>query len=333
MSAPTASVEQLYAEQLDPILDTLEARRLEVRRFAIITLVQVGAVVLGCFAVILALFPPDWYFPGGFVVFTFGLIAFSWRTSTVWNAYRNEFKREVIGRLVKLVDPKLRYDPDGGIQRDDFVASGIYRQRIDRYDAEDLFYGRVGKTELRFSELHAEYRQTTGSGKNRRTRYVTIFRGIFFIADFHKDFSGQTYVLPDTTGDWGGGVFDMLREWGHALSGRPGVPVRLEDPEFERYFSVHSTDQVEARYILSLSMMQRLVEFRTRLNTPIALAFINSLIYIAIPTRKNHFEPPSMWAGSARLNLDEVVAYLEDVRMAEEIVADLNLNTRIWSKQ
>ncbi len=333
MLAPTVSVDNLDAELLEPILDALEARRLEVRRHAFVTLLQVSAVVVVCGLVVLAFFPPDWIFPSGFVLLALGMIAFGWLTNTTWTEYRNEFKREVIGRLIQLVDPALRYNPTGGIQRSDFSASGLYRQGIDRYNAEDLFFGRIGATDLRFSEVHAEYRQTTGSGKNRRTRYVTIFRGIFFIADFHKDFNGETYVLPDHTADWGGGIFDLLRDWGHALSGRPGEPVRLEDPTFERYFNVHSTDQVEARYILSLSMLQRMVEFRTKLNTPIAIAFVNSLIYIGIPTRKDHFEPPSMWARSARLNLDEVVAYLEDVRMAAEIVADLNLNTRIWSKQ
>jgi hypothetical protein len=333
MLAPTQSIDQLYAKQLEPLLDNLEARRLKVRRHALVTLAQVGAAALICAVMALLLLPPDWRFPSVFVLFTLSTIVFGWRTSATWNAYRNEFKHEVIGRLVQLVDPELQYNPSGGIQRSEFTDSGIYRRRIDRYNAEDLFYGRIGATDLRFSEVHAQYRQTTGSGKNRRTRYVTIFRGIFFIADFHKHFSGATYVLPSSGGDWGGGIFDTLRDWGHALSGRPGEPVRLEDPTFERSFDVHSTDQVEARYILSMSMMQRLVEFRNKLNTPIALAFVNSLIYIAIPTRKNHFEPPSMWAGSARLNQDEVVAYLEDVRLAEEIVVDLNLNTRIWSKQ
>lgn len=331
MVAPTPSIDKLYAEQLDPLLDNLEARRLEVRRHAFTTLIQIVPIALICAVVMIALLPPDWSFQALFFIFILSTLVFAWRTSSVWNAYRSEFKREVIGRLVQLVDPELRYNPDGGIHQSDFRASGLYRQRIDRYRSEDLFYGRVGATDLRFSELHAQYRQTTGSGKNRRTRYVTIFRGIFFIADFHKHFNGETYVLPG--GDWGGGIFETLRDWGHALSGRPGEPVDLEDPEFERYFRVHSTDQVEARYILSLSLMQRLVEFRTKLNTPIALAFVNSMIYIAIPTPKNHFEPPSMWAGSARLNLEAVVAYLEDVRLAEEIVADLNLNTRIWSKQ
>lgn len=43
--------------------------------------------------------------------------------------------------------------------------------------------------------------------------------------------------------------------------GRPDV-VRLEDPEFEKIFVVYSSDEVEARYILSTSFMERLVEFR-----------------------------------------------------------------------
>jgi hypothetical protein len=332
MTATSSALDQLYTEQLDPILDELEQQRLAVRAHAFRTLFMVvgGALVV---LPITLLFPADWVPTLFIMVIMISVGIFGGLTHGQWSDFRRRFKNEVIGRLVQIVDPDLNYNPIAGIPRDDFRASGIYRQRIDRYRTEDLFYGNIGATDLRFAEVHAQYRQTTGSGKRRRTRYVTFFRGIFFIADFHKDFQGQTFVLPDNTGDWGGGLFDMLREWGHAISGRPGEPVRLEDPEFERYFNVHSTDQVEARYILSLSMMQRLVEFRTKLNTPIAISFVNSLIYIAIPTRKDHFEPPSMWASSARLSASDVVAYLEDVRLAEEIVAELNLNTRIWSKQ
>ena len=38
--------------------------------------------------------------------------------------------------------------------------------------------------------------------------------------------------------------------------------IELEDPEFMEHFRVYSTDQVEARYILSPSMMERLLAFR-----------------------------------------------------------------------
>jgi hypothetical protein len=240
----------------------------------------------------------------------------------------------VLSRLVALVDPGLRYDGEAGIEIETFRASGIYRTGIDRYRCEDLFTGAVGATAFRFSEVHAEYKTTTTDSKGRtRTTWHTIFKGIFFVADFNKHFQGHTFVLPDTAESAMGGIGRWFQELGGKLDGRPGELVSLESPEFERLFVIHSTDQVEARYILSPSLMERLVELRNEVGAGLAVSFASSYIFIAIPTRKNHFEPPSIWAGSAELNLDELKGYMADVRLAEELVADLNLNTRIWSKQ
>lgn len=44
------------------------------------------------------------------------------------------------------------------------------------------------------------------------------------------------------------------------------------------------------------------------------------------------FEPPSIWRGAALLDQAGVAAYFKDVRLAEQIIEDLNLNLRIWSK-
>jgi hypothetical protein len=95
-------------------------------------------------------------------------------------------------------------------------------------------------------------------------------------------------------------------------------------------FVVYSDDQVTARYILSPVLMQRIVTFRTRMNLTIALSFIDSHMYIAIPGNKNRLEPPLV--SSAQLSIEEIRAYLADIAFAEGVIQDLNLNTRIWTK-
>ncbi|MBX0328309.1 DUF3137 domain-containing protein, partial [Oscillochloris sp. ZM17-4] len=69
------------------------------------------------------------------------------------------------------------------------------------------------------------------------------------------------------------------------------------------------------------------------LGAPVAIAFVNAQIYLAISTSKNYFEPPPLWRSGAALGQGDIEAYFEDVRLAEEIVEDLNLNLRIWSKR
>lgn len=320
----------LYATELDPILDMLEEKRRQVRNRALVSL-----AIIVPFAILLALLLTAWFdFFGMIVALFLGIFGWLGYNHKAQQRYREFFKAEVIARLARLVDPSLSYQQHGGISSAEFRQSGIFRSQIDRYNAEDFFRGQVGATEFRFSELHAEYKTTTRDSKgNTQTNWHTIFRGIFFIADFNKHFQGRTYVLPDNAERALGVIGQVLQEWGSRLDAGKGELVKLEDPEFEQLFVVRSTDQVEARYILSTSLMQRLSEFRRQLNADVAIAFVDSSIYIAISTSKNHFEPPSFWRGGARLTQAEVAAYFQDVRLAEQIVEDLNLNLRIWSKQ
>ena len=105
--------------------------------------------------------------------------------------------------------------------------------------------------------------------------------------------------------------------------------VELENPEFEKLFTVYGTDQVEARYILSTSLMERLVNFRRKANTRLHLSFIHSKVYVALSVNKNLFEPNVFSSGVKSGYLKEYFNYLE---LVTGIIDDLNLNLRIWGK-
>jgi hypothetical protein len=325
----TQRLAALHAGELQPILAELEQQRQRTRTRALLACAALVPIVL------IALVATRWIGTFGLVLAgILGVVVWGLITSGPIKAYRSHFKQEILSRLVALVDPGLSYSADSGIDIGTFRASAIFRRDIDRYRCEDLFVGAVGATAFRFSEVHAEYKTTSTDSKGRRrTTWHTIFRGVFFVADFNKHFQGQTFVLPDTAESMMGGLGRWFQEVGGKLDSRPGELVSLEDPEFERLFVVHATDQVEARYILSPSLMERLVELRSQAEGNIAVSFVSSSIFLAISSSKNRFEPPSIWAGSAELSLDDLRRYMSDVRLAEELVNDLNLNTRIWSKQ
>ncbi|MFZ9010952.1 MAG: DUF3137 domain-containing protein, partial [Anaerohalosphaeraceae bacterium] len=247
-----------------------------------------------------------------------GAIAFS----LIVKGYKREFKQQIIGRIVQFLDPQLAYQADGLIDKHTFKGSKLFTHSIDRYKGEDLVRGRAGKTDIAFSELHAEYK--TGSGKD--THWHTIFKGLFFIADFNKHFRSQTLVLPDSAEKLFGGFGKMLQSWN---IGRPDL-IQLEDPEFEREFVVYGNDQIEARYILSTSLMQRILDFKNKTGTKIYLSFTGSKVYVAVPMTKNMFEPKYF---SSLSDFSPILDYYNDLAFAAGIVDDLNLNTRIWTKE
>ena len=108
-----------------------------------------------------------------------------------------------------------------------------------------------------------------------------------------------------------------------------GELVQLENPDFEKMFAVYSTDQVEARYILTPNLMERIYNFCEKHEITVSMAFHNSNVFVGIPMSKDFFEPNIF---RTLLNYDRSKEYHDDMQLALSLVDELNLNNRIWSK-
>jgi preprotein translocase subunit Sss1 len=311
---------RFYHQNLKPDLQVLEKQRLALVK----KITAIGIIAFGVAGIVILLFAgvvrdavPVIIFPlmaaGGI---TFGL---GWFISV---GYRSEFKMSIIERLVSFVDSQLNYNQGGCVKQSEFNASKIFHTKPNRYKGDDLVWGKVGQTAVKFSEVDAKYE--SGSGKNRTVQQ--IFKGLFFIADFNKHFHGRTVVLPDATEK----VFGKLAQTFQKLNFTRDDLVKLEDPEFEKEFVVYSNDQVEARYILSTSLMKRIVDFKRNSSKKIHLSFINSQVNVAVSFKRSLFEPKLF---STLLDFEPIQEYFEDLSLAVGIVEDLNLNTRIWTKE
>jgi hypothetical protein len=313
-----------YESDLMPVLQSFESRRKRILKSVLITLLVVAVLAV---AVILSLSELRHNPTGMVVVGVVGVLVVCIVGLLVSRGFVHDFKVAVVGEIVKFVDPSLNYAPKNRISEHKFRGSRIFEHRIDRYRGEDYVAGKLGATEIEFSEIHAEYKTVTHDSKGRRhTHWHTIFKGLFFIADFNKDFANLTVVLPDTAEK----IFGFLGKSLQNLNFTRGELVKLEDPEFEKEFVVYGDDQVEARYILSTSLMQRITEFKRKTKCPIFLSFVNSSVHVAIRTGRNMFEPRMF---RTLLKFEVVREYLQDLQLALGIVEDLNLNTRIWTKE
>ncbi|MDP0491491.1 MAG: DUF3137 domain-containing protein [Verrucomicrobiota bacterium JB023] len=237
--------------------------------------------------------------------------------------FKRLFKEKVVACAAREIAPGMSYQPSGFISKDWFVGSGLFTTRPDRYSGEDYFAGRVGQTELFFSEVHAQDKRTrTDSNGNTSTYYVTIFKGLFVVADFHKDFRSTVYVRPDKLESFG--------SFGRALQGLAGNVERMENVEFERRFKVTATDSVEARYLLTPAMQERFIELAENYSTELRAAFKGSLLYLAIPKTADWFEGQ---LGTPVDDQHQMKTICNELRAAVHLVDALDLNTRIWTKQ
>jgi hypothetical protein len=104
-----------------------------------------------------------------------GLIVAAFMYSSKAQEYRSSFKMLIVEQWCGWWAASLRYWPKNHISESEYDASRLFRSR-DRFNGEDLVQGRVGDTQLQFSEIHAEYKTTNSKGQ---TSWHTFFAACF----------------------------------------------------------------------------------------------------------------------------------------------------------
>ena len=118
---------------------------------------------------------------------------------------------------------------------------------------------------------------STGSGKNRHS----VFDGVFVVLDMNKSFSGHTVIKPKQ--------FIDLKPFKHLNE------IKLEDVEFNKTYKVYSTDEVEARYLVTPSFMERLKRMKVAFSADnVRCAFFDKYLIIGLATTKDLFSIASI---------------------------------------
>ncbi|MEJ7557174.1 MAG: DUF3137 domain-containing protein [Pedobacter sp.] len=262
----------------------------------------------------------------GGILFITGMYFLS-KATDIFDEYRHQFKHQVIAAALKSIDNSMELQYDTGLSESSFINSQLFTQEPDRYKSQDQVEGTAGKTRFSFSEVHAEYKTVTQTKNGRQEHWHTILKGFVFRADFNKHFNGVTVVRPK---DMGSAIGAWFSEKLPIFSNANSEVVKLEDPDFCEAFVTYSTDQIEARYILTPSMMERLCQLNNKTKDTISVSFTNSYVNIAFPLSKDYFEPPVF---KSLLDGKFLQEDLEVIRFMYGIIAELDLNTRIWTKQ
>lgn len=207
----------------------------------------------------------------------------------------------------------LKFIEDPGEQP--LVQSMKTRRLLPGYDRakfEDRIEGARNGVDFEFFEAHLEERRTERSSNGAtRTKWVTVFRGQVLRFDFHKRFFGETLVSRDM------GFFNRFGGFGSKLD-----RARLEDPEFEKRFEVYTSDQVEARFLLTPDVMARLLDLEnTFKGAKLRCNFFEGQLFLALEGG-DMFEPGSMFTPLD--NPDRVREVLDDFAVLFRLIDDLS---------
>lgn len=230
--------------------------------------------------------------------------------------------------------------------------------RFESISYDDKILGKYKDTDIELSELHTYYTTTDREGKSKTH---TTFKGVVFSAVLNKKFNGLT-IISNSNIDKGRAElpedymfsleeYDELfktneseskdgkrNKWFQIASPEQMKKVLnkgktlkvedviLEDPEFMKRFNVCSSDQIEARYILTTAFINRFLKMSESFHYKTKAIFIDENIYILVDIRKNWFEIPFFKPSCDVNNYKE---FLNDFTRLLAILETLKLNQNI----
>ena len=230
-----------------------------------------------------------------------------WAASKLQREYTKLYKSRVLPALAGRVG-QLTYKPASAADVQQLTAARILPQ-CDSVHADDEISGMHRGLGIRIIEARLRRR----SGDDTRT----VFDGLLVEIMLPRQLTGTTAVTADQ-----GVIGNMKTRWQTEGLER----VRLEHPEFERRYEVYSSDQVEARALLTPAFMERFTALAavSGFALPGAFAEGNRLV-VALPKSmgtRDLFEPPAYWkpaGGRALVGLERDIRAVLDV--ADTVVA------------
>ena len=239
-------------------------------------------------------------------ILTYRLFSFS-----LLKGFSNEFKEKIITQIIKEISPNLSYDKAKFIEFGEFDRPRIYNTRIDIYQGNDLIWGNIDGVELKFSDIYLARIDTKNQERSIQVQ-TPLFYGIAFIADFSKFFTAKVVVL-DKKGSF---TSTNLQK------------TKMDNSEFNDTFATFCDDEIAARYILSPSLMEKMLYLRKFFGAKCDFCFVENKIYIYINLGKDSFDADYKIQLIGENSAPQ--RYHDEIMQFVGIVENLKLNSKVF---
>lgn len=220
-------------------------------------------------------------------------------------SYYADYKREVIHRLVSLINPALHYDKKHHISHHEYDNSGFFaHEAVDIY-GDDHVSGTINGVRVEFSEFAARYKHQSD---RKRFDNEYQFRGIFFVAEKDTIYPADLVIEPRKDNNGDAIILPMDHEEFSSL-----FQVRLPNNDFRR----------QAENWLTTQFMDEVVAFKRHMHNPLIISFKYNKMYVGIVHDKDLLEP-SLFSSVARW--DHIQLHFNDLYVPINIIEHFAAN-------
>lgn len=228
-----------------------------------------------------------------------------------------DYKDTVVKRMISFMDDSLDYDADGFIDYEVFEQSKLFPLQPDHYTGDDLISGEIEGVPVQLSELMVQYEKT--DKRRKKSKWNTVFNGIFLIAEPPLEFKGRTFILPDKLYKKMGYTGKLIQKYDL----RWGKYINPTNPEFASKFVAYSDTVLEGERILTEGFMEKILYLSRKSRAEVFVSCIANKVYIGVNLKREIF----------KVNLAEPLykpkfakSFYDEIYYILSIVEDLKLN-------
>ena len=287
-----------YKTKIEPLLADLEAERIAVDKKS--KPFEIILCVCACIFILSLFIPIDKFRLFGISCFFIGILQFI-PMGVMYSKYRSKLKQNIISKILKMYGNMYFAGKKDIITYSEIRNMGLF-PRFSSKEDDDIIIGVHKNCNFVISETRLTHTEQHG----KRTTTVTDFGGIIIKVQMNKHFAGKTVI---------------------GLQGNISKPnrnfeeVKLESVDFMKNRKVYATDQIEARYILTTSFIERIdslgydfqkerskkthktfqpsktgigfIDKMLESSYGVSAAFIDGYAYLFVPTGEDFFEIPA----------------------------------------
>ena len=156
------------------------------------------------------------------------------------------------------------YEPKKMVSEKSFDEMELFNLDVVKYNGKNYIKVPYNKNNMVFSDMKTYIIDTIETKKEiykegkkyirttRKKKRKSIFGGLYIGATLNKKNTNQIYLIPNNFNN----TFLQSKIMNYIKY--QGIPVMLENLEFSKKYKVFCDDETQARYILSLSLMERI---------------------------------------------------------------------------
>lgn len=246
------------------------------------------------------------------ILFLFVIVVLIVATKVVYDSFVSVVKKYLFKDVLDdLLGNNYYYGKNEGISKNDIVeTNSLYVHIIEGSDYIESSYKNIKfkMSDIKIIEID---RDSDGSESER-----TVFSGQWMIFDFNKYFKSNIQIWEKVL------IGNIEKTKDFNLN-----KIEVEDIEFGKKFDVFAQNDLEAYYVLTPSMIEKIMEVEKELNGVLLFVFLNNRLHVGIKRNKDLFKV-------SILNKIDLESYKElfygDLSIIFKLIDLLNLDNSLF---